>query len=72
MARSAQQTDTRLAPSDGNDNYIHIASDTRWLLDRLHLKIPRALCGASLVGDPDKPEPGFNAPTRPKCAALNR
>lgn len=67
MANTAKQTDTSLAPSDG-DGYIHEVSFSQGMLDRLRLKTPRAVCGASLIGDPDKPEPGFNAPTCPKCA----
>jgi hypothetical protein len=72
MTGSAQQNDTLLAASDGDDKYIHIVGDIQHWLDRLHLKVPRALCGASLVGDPDKPGPGFNAPICPRCEARNR
>ena len=72
MTTTSRQTDTRLAPSDGDDNYLHIVGDIQHWLDRLGLKVPRALCGVLLIGDPDKPEPGFNTPTCPKCAARDR
>lgn len=72
MTATSKQPDLRTAPSDGDDNYIHVVGNTQYWLDRLGLKVPRALCGVLLVGDPDKPEPGFNAPTCPRCAALNR
>lgn len=74
MARSAQQTDTRLAPSNGDDNYLHIVNFTQWVLDKvLRVKVPRALCGVLLVADLDMPDPlAVNAPTCPKCAAKNR
>jgi hypothetical protein len=72
MARTANQTETLLAPSDGNDNHVHIVNNSQWLLgDVLRLKTPRALCGIALVRDPDKPEPGANAPICPKCKAIN-
>lgn len=72
MSRTSNAPDTRLAASDGDDNYVHIVSYTQWLLDRLRLKIPRALCGASLIGDPDKPDPmDLGAPTCPKCKELS-
>lgn len=67
MTRTSNQTDAQTAPSDGDDDYIHIASYTQWVLDRLGLKIPRALCGVLLVQDPDKPHTPFSAPTCPKC-----
>ena len=35
---------------------MHIASMTAWLLDLARIRIPRALCGASLEGDPDRPD----------------
>lgn len=55
-------------PACSNHRYVHIVGYTQWLLDRLRLKIPRALCGASLVGDPAEPDPlAMDAPTCPKC-----
>jgi hypothetical protein len=66
-SRTSNVTGSLPAKSDGGDEHIHIVSTTQWLLDLLRLKIPRTLCGASLIGDPDKPDPGFNAPTCPRC-----
>jgi hypothetical protein len=71
MASTAKQTDTRLAPSDGDDNYLHIVSYGEWIWNEtIRRKVPRALCGVSLLGDPDKPQPGANAPDCPKCNAI--
>jgi hypothetical protein len=74
MAAPSRQTVTRTAPSDGDDNYLHIVSFTQWVLDKvLRVKVPRALCGVLLVADLDKPDPlESNAPTCPRCKALNR
>lgn len=73
MTTTNRQTDTRLSPSNGDDNYVHIVGDIQHWLDRLGLKIPRALCGVLLVGDPDKPDPmSLGAPDCPRCTALNR
>lgn len=70
MANTSNRNDMRLATSDGDDDYIHIVGDIQHWLDRLGLKIPRAMCGVLLVGDPDKPEPGANAATCPKCQSI--
>jgi hypothetical protein len=73
MARSAPQTDTRLAPSISDDNYIHIVGDIQYWLDRLGLKVPRALCGVLLVADPDRADPmHLGAPNCSNCERLNR
>lgn len=72
MSSTRSQIDTRTASSDGDDNFIHTVGDIQHWLDRLGLKVPRALCGVLLVGDLDKPEPGFNAPTCPKCKEATR
>lgn len=53
-----------------DDTRVHIVGFVRHWLDRLKLKIPRALCGVSLEGDPDKPDPGPDAPLCPDCVAL--
>lgn len=72
MTATRNHSDTHLAPSDGDDQYLRIVGGLQHWLDRLRLKVPRALCGVLLVGDPDKPEPGVNTPTCPKCTALDR
>lgn len=53
-----------------DDTHVHIVGFVQHWLDRLQLKIPRALCGVSLEGDPGKPGPGPDAPVCPDCAAL--
>ena len=67
-----EQTAPQRAPSDSGDEYVHIVGHIQHWLDRLGLKIPRALCGVSLDGDPDRPDPGFNAPACPACADIKR
>lgn len=68
---TATQTGSRpTQTSHGDDDVIHIVGGIQHWLDRLGLAIPRALCGVTLEGDPDRPDPGFNAPICRKCAAI--
>lgn len=54
-----------------NDAHVsHIVGSVQHWLDRLGIKIPRALCGVSLEGDPDRPDPGMDAPTCRRCAEI--
>lgn len=69
MARTAQTTSPAMKATDDDYNVLHIVGGFQHLLDRLHLKVPRALCGKSLLGDPDRPDPGMNAPICPRCEA---
>jgi hypothetical protein len=59
-------------PTDGNGDVIHIVGGMQHMLDVLHLKVPRALCGELLIGDPDRAEPGANAPVCRACEAKER
>ena len=36
-------------------NFLHTVSDFQYWLDRLGLKVPRALCGVSLEGNGPEP-----------------
>ncbi|MFV8142023.1 hypothetical protein ACNQR7_31040 [Mycolicibacterium senegalense] len=56
------------------DEVVHIVSWWQWFLDMvLRLKVPRALCGESLAGDPDLPDPSANgAPMCTQCVELNK
>lgn len=56
----------------GDDELAHIVSGWQDLLDRLGLKIPRALCGVLLAGDPGRAGPGRGSPVCPRCEALAR
>lgn len=47
---------------------LHIAGWWQHPLDMIGLKVPRALCGISLAGDPGD-GPGPDAPVCPACAA---
>lgn len=71
MTTTSRQTGTRLAPSDGDDNYIHVVSlkESVWN-DTIRRKVPRALCGVMMTGNPDRPELGADAPTCPTCDRL--
>jgi hypothetical protein len=64
----------RVAPTPvSGDDYdlMHIVGAVQHWLDRLGLKVPRALCGELLVGDPDRPDPGeTGAPVCPRCAEI--
>lgn len=60
--------------STGNaDEVVHIVSWWQWFLDMvLRLKVPRALCGVSLAGDPDRPDPmESGAPMCARCVELS-
>lgn len=62
------------AAATGNaDEVVHIVSWWQWLLDMvLRLKVPRALCGVSLAGDPDRPDPmAAGAPLCARCVELS-
>ena len=48
------------------DSFLHTVGNFQYWLDRLGLKIPRALCGVSLAGNPNDPEPTVPCPV---CAA---
>jgi len=61
-----------LSPRIEPDHFIHTVGDLQHWLDRLGLKIPRALCGVLLEGNPGEPELPADAPACPRCAALNR
>lgn len=55
------------------DEVVHIVSWWQWFLDMvLRLKVPRALCGESLAGDPDLPDPAaVGAPMCARCFELD-
>lgn len=55
------------------DEVVHIVSWWQWFLDMvLRLKVPRALCGESLAGDPDRPDPmASGAPMCTRCVELS-
>ncbi|MCV7137670.1 hypothetical protein [Mycolicibacterium fortuitum] len=60
--------------ASGNaDEVVHIVSWWQWFLDMvLRLKVPRALCGESLAGDPDLPDPAAaGAPMCARCFELD-
>ena len=62
------------ATATGNaDEVVHIVSWWQWFLDMvLRLKVPRALCGVSLAGDPDRPDPmTAGAPLCTRCVELS-
>ncbi len=52
---------------------VHIVGRWQSFLDRvLRLKVPRALCGESLEGDPDRPDPmEIGAPMCARCVELS-
>jgi hypothetical protein len=50
----------------------HIVGRWQEFLDRLRLKVPRALCGELLVADPDQPGPTPDSPLCPRCAEKGR
>ena len=72
MARTTQTTSPATQATGDDYNLNHIVGGFQHLLDRLHLKIPRALCGELLIGDPDRPDPGMNAPICPRCEAKEK
>jgi hypothetical protein len=46
--------------------FLHVAGFWQGLLDRLRIKVPRALCGASLIAEPGDPDP-LDLLACPKC-----
>lgn len=73
-ADSAPAAGVVVATASGNaDEVVHIVSWWQWFLDMvLRLKVPRALCGESLAGDPDLPDPAaIGAPMCARCLALD-
>ena len=50
--------------------HIHVVGDLQYHLDRLGLKVPRALCGVLLAADADEPDPPADAATCVRCADL--
>jgi hypothetical protein len=67
------EVDERSAASvdAGDKDVIHIVGDIQHWLNRLGLKVPRSLCGVVLIADPDRPDLPADAPTCPRCVALN-
>jgi len=62
---------TKPTSGDGDD-VLHIVSGIQSFLGAvLHVKAPRALCGASLREDPDTPCLGPGAPQCPACVRIN-
>jgi len=47
--------------------YIHVTGWWQGLLESLRIKVPRALCGESLIAQPGEPELGPDAPVCPAC-----
>ena len=72
MTRTDQATSPATKATGDDYNLAHITGGSQHLLVRLHMKIPRAYCGESLRGDPDRPEPGMNAPICPRCEAKEK
>lgn len=64
----------RTAPCDGDqfDELWHIVSWKEHYRARMTMRVPRALCGVLLVGDPDRPDPGPSSPWCAVCVDLNR
>lgn len=54
------------------DEVVHIVGWWQWFFDMvLRIKVPRALCGESLAGDPDLPDPSaIGAPMCSRCVEL--
>ena len=62
------ETATEPAPADPDPEPVwHIVGDIQRWLDRLGMKVPRALCGELLAGEPD---PVYGAPICRTCATL--
>jgi hypothetical protein len=51
--------------------FTHIVGNFQHFLDRARIRIPRALCGASLVAEPGEPDLGPDAPVCPDCRLAN-
>jgi hypothetical protein len=52
---------------DHNEWVVHIVGRIEEMRSRLRGRAPYALCGEYLEGDPDRPEPGANAPVCESC-----
>lgn len=65
------EVSTVRASADAED-VMHIVGDVQHLLDRLGLKVPRALCGVLLVADPSRQDLDVDASTCPRCTTLNQ
>ena len=50
---------------------VHAVGFWQHLMDRLRIKVPRALCGSLLIAEDGIPEPGPGGPRCPECAALD-
>ncbi|WP_330186016.1 hypothetical protein OHB26_39425 (plasmid) [Nocardia sp. NBC_01503] len=67
--------DNRTVPDQRGDlasdtpQYVHIVGWWRWVISRTLRRVPRALCGVVLYGDPDLPEPPLDGPLCPSCVA---
>lgn len=46
---------------------IHVVGRWQHFLSVLRIRVPRALCGASLAAGPDEPGPGPGSPGCPAC-----
>lgn len=67
----AEEAVAAAAPGSGDDyDLMHIVGGVQHWLDRLGLKVPRALCGELMIGDPDRPDPGEGVPVCPRCAEI--
>jgi hypothetical protein len=70
-AVSGTATASQCDDSGANFDVLHIVGWWESLLDRvLRLKVPRALCGELLGGDPDHPDPTPDSPMCPRCTHL--
>jgi hypothetical protein len=73
MARADQATSPATKATGDDYNLMHSVDGFQHLLDRLHLKTPRALCGELLVQNPDRADPlATNAPVCPRCEAKEK
>lgn len=68
MTTTIPEADERTDHDHAGDD-AHIVSNLQHWLDRLGLKVPRALCGELLVAGPGYVENPF-APICPRCAEL--
>jgi anti-sigma B factor antagonist len=63
---------TAATAAAAGEAHIHIVSRPQDWLDRLGIKIPRALCGELLTGTPGGTEPGPGSPVCPACESQAR
>lgn len=61
-----------VAAATADGEVAHIVSGPQYWLDRLGIKIPRALCGELLAGTPGEPGPGPGSPVCPACESRAR